>query len=166
MSTPYPLAQLLDIKVRRFDEAVKVLAKKREILAKEEEKLRKLEKEKEKVVQHKMDKLTKLREALDEGIKTPTIQQMKQYLKTVEEKLAEKKKQVAAQKKEVDTAQKQVDTAQSDLYQKQKDVEKLKIHKKEWEKEMLLEEERKLELEQDEIGSSVYELKKRSKKHR
>ena len=113
MNSPlnYPLQQLMEIKKNRFDQAVKTLEEKKAILEKAYEKLYDLTQERDKVAQHRMAKLTQLRGALDEGTTTDKIQQMKTYLKIVEEKLAEKTKKVVDQQKQVDLAQKQVDLA-------------------------------------------------------
>ena len=89
----YPLEQLMTIKKNRFDQAVKTLEEKKAILEKAYEKLYDLTQERDEVLSHKTAKLTQLRETLDEGTTTDKIQQMKVYLKTVDEKLAEKQKE-------------------------------------------------------------------------
>src|SRR5690242_8861165 len=114
----YPLEQLMSIKKNRFDQAVKVLEEKKGLLAKAEAKLRELSLDRDQVLEHKKDKLQQLREALDEGTTTDKIQQMKSYLKTVEEKLAEKQKKVNEQQKQVDLAKKQVDAATQEMFQR------------------------------------------------
>ena len=162
----YPLEQVLSIKKNRFDQAVKTLEVKKEILEKAYEKLFDLTQEQEEVAKHKKAKLDQIRDSLDEGTSTDKIQQMKVYLKTVEEKLVEKKKKVDAQQKVVDSAQAQVDLATDDLFQKKKDLEKLELHKKEWEKESSYALERKEEAEHDEQGSAGYHRLKREKESR
>ena len=162
----YPLEQVLSIKKNRFDQAVKTLELKKEILEKAYEKLFDLTQEYEEVLNHKKEKLDQLRQEMDEGASIDKIQQMKVYSKIVEEKLKEKKKKVDAQQKVVDAAQVQVDLATDDLFQKKKDVEKLELHKKEWEKEEKYLIERKEEVEHDEQGSSSYNRVQREKKMR
>ncbi|MES2273211.1 MAG: type III secretion T3S chaperone [Chlamydiota bacterium] len=157
----YPLQQLLEIKKNRFDQAVKTLEEKKAILEKAYEKLYDLTQEKDKVLKHKVAKLTQLREALDAGTTTDKIQQMKVYLKIVDEKLAEKQKKVNDQQKQVDLAQKQVDAATDDLFQKKKDLEKLEMHKQEWEKEVRYWTEQKEAVEHDEQGSATHTVRKR-----
>ncbi len=160
----YPLEQVISIKQKRFDQAVKTLEIKKEILEKAYERLYDLNEEKTKVQEHKKSKLTQLREGLDQGISTDKIQQMKFYLKTVEEKLLEHQKKVDAQQKVVDQAQTEVDKATDDLFQKKKDLEKMEIHKKEWNKEEAYLVERKEEVEHDEQGSATHERVKRERK--
>ena len=46
------------------------------------------------------------------------------------------------------------------MMKRQQDVEKLRIHRKEWEKEMKLLEEQKESLEMDETGSSLHTRRK------
>ena len=62
----------------------------KKILEKAYEKLYDLTQERDKALEHKTAKLSQLRNALDEGTTTDKIQQMKVYLKVVNEKLAEK----------------------------------------------------------------------------
>ncbi len=162
----YPLDQLVAIKQKRLEEAEKVLAEKKSILAQEEQKLLNLEKKRDEVKQHYTDKLTQLREKLDAGTATDKIQQMKQYLKLVAEDLKAEEQKVKAQIKVVATAQNQVDLARQDLFQKQKDVEKLKIHHKEWKRETHRIEEQKEGVFTDESGSGMHTLKKAEKKRR
>lgn len=160
-SLNYPLEQMISIKKNRFDAAVKVLEEKKALLEKAYELLYDLTQEKDKVLKHKTDKLEQLRAELDAGAPSEKILQAKVYLKTVEEKLAEKIKKVAAQQKVVDAAQKQVDVATDDLFQKKKDLEKLEMHKAEWEKEMRYWVLQKEEVEHDDQGSTTHQLRKR-----
>lgn len=157
----YPLEQLVIIKKNRFDQAVKTLEQKKAILEKAYEKLYGLTQERDQVLTHKQSKLLQLREALDEGTTTDKIQQMRRYLTVVEEKLAEKEKKVVEQQKQVDLAQKQVDLATDELFQRKKDLEKLEIHKKEWEKEVQYWVEQKEAVEHDEQGAQAYNLRKK-----
>ncbi len=162
----YPLDQLVQIKQKRLEEAEKVLRDKKEALAIEQEKLTQLEKKRDEVKTHYKSKLTQLREKLDEGTSSTKITQMKQYLKIVSEELAQEQKKVDAQIKVVESAEKQVEEARQDLFKKQKDVEKLKIHHKEWKKEIHLEAERLQGQEEDEMGSTMHHLKKTEKKRK
>lgn len=157
----YPLEQVISIKKNRFDQAIKTLEAKKEILEKAYERLYDLTQEWEEVKRHKQEKLDQLRESLDAGTTSDKVQQMKYYLKVVDEKVIEKKKKVDAGQKEVDAAQTQVDLATDDLFQKKKDLEKLEIHKKEWGKQATYELERKEEAEHDEQGSAGYSRKKK-----
>lgn len=162
----YPLEQLMTIKKNRFDQAVKVLEEKKAILEKAYDKLFEVTKERDSVLQHRTAKLQQLRNALDEGTTTDKIQQMKVYLKTVDEKLKEKEKKVVTQQAQVDQAQKQVDLATEELFQRKKDLEKLEMHKAEWLKEVRYFVERKEEVEHDEQGSATHLIRKRDAKKR
>lgn len=159
----YPLEQLAFIKQKKLDEAEKVLKEKKEALLKEEEKLAAVEKERDKVKEHRMAKLTQLREKLDAGTSTDKIQQMKHYLKVVDEQLKIKEQKVKEQQKHVDAAKNALEAARQDFLKKQQDVEKLKIHRKEWEKEMKLQLEQLEATESDELGSAMH-IRKKSKK--
>lgn len=162
----YPLEQVIDIKKNRFDQAVKTLEAKKNLLEKAYEALFDLNQVLDEIAKHKKDKLDQLREILDQGTSSDKIQQMKGYLKVVDEKFTNQKKKVDKQQSVVNDAQKQVDLATDDLFQKKKDLEKLELHKKEWEKEDTRELERKEESEHDEQGSVGYHRLKREKKMR
>ncbi len=157
----YPLEQLMTIKQNRFDQAIKTLEAKKLLLEQASQKLTAAKEERDSVFEHKTAKLTQLREELDSGTTTDKIQQMKGYLKIVDEKLAEKEKKVVEAQKALDLAQKQVDAATEEVFQKKKDLEKLEMHKAEWEKEMHYWTERKEGAEQDEQGSATHTLRKR-----
>lgn len=159
--TKYPLEQLILIRKNQFDQAVKILEEKKSLLAKATQKLNELTKERDVVLQHKIDKLNQLRATLDEGTTSDKIQQMKGYLKTVDEKLLEKEKKVKEQQKQVDIAQKQVDVATQEMYQAQKDLEKIEIGKVEWDKENAHLIRQKEANEQDEQGSITHTTRKR-----
>lgn len=161
----YPLEQLVAIKKRRLEEAEKVLTEKKNALAKEEEKLASLELKRDEVKLHRDAKLMQFREKLDAGTTSDKIQQMKHYLKVVDEKLKVEDQKVKDQKKQVDTAEKQVEVARQDLFKKQKGIEKLKIHHKEWEAEMRELMEHREGMETDEMGGAMHIIKKRNKRH-
>lgn len=162
----YPLEQLMTIKKNRFDQAVKTLEEKKKILEKAYEKLYDVTQERDKVLEHKTAKLSQLRNSLDEGTTTDKIQQMKGYLKIVDEKLADRQKKVLDQQKQVDLAQKQVDLATDELFQRKKDLEKLELHKKEWEKEFRYWTEQKEAVEHDDQGSLTHAMHKREAEKR
>jgi flagellar biosynthesis chaperone FliJ len=157
----YPLAQLAVIKGKKLEEAERTLRDKKEALLQEENKLRAVEQERNVVREHKHAKLNQLREVLDSGTTSTKVQQMKQYLKVVDEQLRQKESKVAEQKKRVDAAAHAVESARQDLFKKQRDVEKLQIHRKEWDKEMKAVEEHKEAVEADELGSAMHTRKKR-----
>jgi len=157
----YPLEQLVIIKQKKLEEAERNLQEKKRLLEVELEKLQKVEAEHNKVRIHKQDKLTQLRQTLDEGTTSDKIQQMKQYLKVVDEELKQKENKVKDQKKLVDVAEKNVETARQELLERQQDVEKLSLHKKEWEKEMQALVEQEEAIETDEMGSAMHTIRKK-----
>jgi len=163
---PYPLEQLAIIKQKKLEDAEKLLGEKKRALIKEEEKLAQVEKERDEVKAHKDDKLAQLRQTLDEGTTTDKIQQMKAYLKVVDEQLHQKQLKVKEQQKVVDAAIAQVEEARKEFFKRQLNVEKLRIHRKEWEAEMKVIEEQKEGIQTDEIGSAMDSLRRREKKAR
>ncbi len=159
----YPLEQVALIKAKRLEESEKILLEKKKLLIKEEEQLDIFEKEKEKVKHHKEEKLTQLRNELDSVSTTLKIQQMKYYLKDVDEKLKQKEIKVKEQKKKLEAAVLAVEVARKDMLKKQQDVEKISIHRKEWEKEKKVYLEELEAIENDELGTTSFLRQKREK---
>ena len=163
-SSKYPLEQLSVIKQKKLEEAEKLLRDKKQLLKIEESKLKELEKARDKVKEHKDAKLTQLRETLDAGTTSDKIQQMKDYLKVVQEELKKHEVKVKDQKKKVESAEQEVENARKNLVKKQQDVEKLVEHRKAWEKGYAKELERLESLEADELGSAKHILRKHKKR--
>ena len=160
----YPLAQVLAIKTERVEKAERVVEEKKIALAKQEEKLKKVEAERDVVLNHHNDKLAQLRKALDEGTTSEEVLQMKAYLKVVKEKLAKEEEKVKKQKEQVNIAKRELENAKQDLQHKRVEEEKIKLHKKEWEKETRAEIAKREAQEQDEIGQVLYEPRRKRKK--
>lgn len=156
----YPLKQLAEIKQKNLEEAEIALRDKKRILEQEQATLVKKEEERDLVKEHRIDKLQQLRDHMDEGAVPHKVQQMKQYLKLVDEKLIVKQQAVIEQQKKVKLALEAVDKAREELIECQKDVEKMRLHRKEWDQEMHLVQEREEGIEMDEIGASGHERKK------
>ncbi|KAG6559439.1 YscO-like protein [Candidatus Rhabdochlamydia oedothoracis] len=156
----YPLKQLAEIKQKNLETAEVNLRDKKRILEQEQTSLTKKEKERDVVKEHRIDKLQQLRDHMDEGAVPHKVEQMKQYLRLVDEKLAVKQQTVVEQKKKVTLAEEEVDKARKELIECQQDVEKMRLHHKEWGREMHLIEEQKEGVEMDEIGSAGHERKK------
>jgi flagellar biosynthesis chaperone FliJ len=125
----YPLKQVLDVKVRREDEARKLVEEKRLALEREEAKLKQLIEARDKVRRHYDDKLAQLRHELDTGTTSDKIQQAKAYLKIVQGNLEKEDKKVADQVTVVDGAKKALEDAQEELRQRRLEVEKIRIAK-------------------------------------
>lgn len=159
----YPLAQIIDVKKRRVDEAEKVVVAKRKDLEAEQEKLKEREKQRDEVKEHKAAKIKQMRDEMDSGTTSDKILQMKAYLKVVDEKLKVEEK-VIDQKAQVKTAEKNLEMAIAELKRKRQEVDKLLTHKKDWLAEMRKEEEIIESREQDEIGSVVYLTNRRKMK--
>lgn len=166
MNTPnnYPLKQVLEIKQRRVEAAEKQVKEKLAALEIEKEKLLKREADRDKVKSHKKDKLTQLRQIMDEGTTSPKIQQMKQYLKVVDEKLSIEEKKVREQQEQVTKAEKSWEEAKENLRIKRQEVDKFLYHKKGWELEMRKELQIIENREQDELGSIIHTVNQRKLK--
>lgn len=157
----YPLKQVLEVKQKRVEDAEKVVIEKQKILKQEQDKLAEFEAARDKAKAHHQDKLKQFRDELDRGSTSPKLQQMKAYLKVVEEKVKVEEKKVKDQKTKVDAAQKDLDEAKKQLQLKRLEVDKLETHKKDWMKERKKELDILQEKEMDEIGNITYESKQR-----
>lgn len=157
----YPLKQIIEVKQKRVEDAEKIVKEKQLALIKEQQKLAEREAERDQVKTHKKDKLQQLRETMDQGTTTTKIQQMKIYLKLVDEKLKVEEKKVKDQQEQVAIAEKNLEQAKIDLQRKRQDVDKLLMHKKDWEKEKRKELEIIEGREQDELGSIIHTLHQR-----
>ncbi|MCH9614297.1 MAG: hypothetical protein SP1CHLAM54_17450 [Chlamydiia bacterium] len=160
----YPLEQLVLIKKRRLEEAEKALKEAKERLENEKEALKKVEEERDKTKLHREDKLSELRNKMDEGESTDKIIAMKEYLKTVDVELVKKEEAVKAQEVKVKEAEAEVEVARQNMLRKQSELEKMNMHRKDWEKEMRIEERRAEAIESDELGSAMHSKKKREEK--
>ncbi len=164
MAKKYPLEQLVIIKQKRLEEAERELRDKKELLAQAEEKLEKVKAARDQVLNHKDDKIEQLRAGLDEGVPANKVEEMRNYLKVVEEDLQKKEKQVELQEKKVVEAEEAVEEARQMMIKRQKAVEKLSQHYKEWQKEMQIEEEREEGILGDEMGTARYIRDQRMRK--
>jgi len=158
----YPLEQIALIKQKRLEEAEKILKQKKEALEEEERKLVEAKKKLEEVKKHKTEKLNRYMEETDQGTTSDKIAVHERYIKEiVEEELKVERKRVEVQKKAVEKAAQELEIARIDRLKKNQDVEKMRLHKKEWEKEVKVEQERVEGIETDELGSNIHSLRKR-----
>ncbi len=157
----YPLKEVIEVKQKRVDDAEKVVKEKKAALETEKQKLEQKEKERDVVKKHRKDKLDQLRNEMDTGSTTAKMQQMKVYLKLVDEKLKVEEKKVHDQKELVKTAEKNLELAKADLQKKRVDVDKLFMHRKDWEREKRKELEIIEARDQDELGTTIHAARQR-----
>lgn len=160
----YPLHQVLEVKEKRVDDAEKIMLAKRKALEVEEEKLAQRKAELNKVKQHYQDKLKQMRDELDGGTTSPKIQQMKVYVKVVQDKVKVEEKKVSEQQVRVDAAKKELETAKENLRLKRLEVDKLVTHRKDWEKTDRKEQEIIEGRISDEIGDVIFTSNQRKKR--
>ena len=163
-SKSYPLKQVLEIKIRRVEEAEKVVLEKKQAFELEKKKLQEREAEKDQVKNHRISKLQQLRDELDHTTTSPKVQQMKVYIKVVEEKLKVEEKKVLDQKQQVEVAEKNLEMARNELKKKRLEVDKLQTHQTDWEKELKREEDILQGREQDEVGNVMFLSNRRKRR--
>ena len=152
----YPLIQVLEVKKKRVEDQERVVQEKKTALEQEQEKLREREEERDKAKAHHAAKLQQLRDELDQNTHTPTIMQMKAYLKVTIEKVKVEEKKVKEQQDQVELAEKALEEAREQLRLKRIEVDKLVSHQIDWEKEARKEQDIIDGREQDELGSTIY----------
>jgi flagellar export protein FliJ len=161
MTQKYPLAQLLEIKKKRVEEAEKVLKQRREALEAEEKKLQELMEQRDRTAGLYKAKLTELRQGMDEGTVTQEkIAHVQDYLKQVKAQLRQEEQKVQDQTLVRDKAQTAVDEAYAILRQKRVEVEKLELHRDEWQKGVSKEELRLEGIEIDDLGTAMFNVRK------
>ena len=157
----YPLEEVALIKAKRLEEAEKVLKEKKAILDDEKEKLEAAKKKRDEVKKHKNAKIRKYMDEVMQGTTSDKIQLHEKYIKDVVDKeLREEERKVKDQRESVKKAEKAVEKAREDRLKKHQEVEKMKMHRKEWEKEMKIEMEREEANVNDELGSNVHTIRK------
>jgi len=152
----YPLREVLLVKRRRVEAAEQVVKEKKKLLEAEKEKLAQREKERDKVVEHHKEKVNQLREEYDQGTTSQKIDQIKIYIKVVQERLKVEEKKVKDQKAQVELAEKNVEIAKNDLKAREKEEDKIKTHRGEWEKITLKELEIEEVRQEDDLGSTMF----------
>jgi NhaP-type Na+/H+ and K+/H+ antiporter len=157
----YPLEEIDQIKKKRFEEAEKSLQEKKEYLAKEQKKLEQYMKDLELIKQHKIEKIRQMMDEMQKGTTSDQIMLKERYLKVVvEEKLKREHAKVFEQQKEVKKAQDEVEKARVLLEQRRQDVDKLRMHREDWEQEVRKELEAFDVKETDEIGTTIHTARK------
>ena len=152
----YPLKQVLEVKIKRRDEAEQAMNDRKKELDIEKEKLAEREKERDKAKDHHDSKLNQLREALDTGTTSDEVTQMKRYIEVCQEKVIAEEKKVQEQQLEVNKAADRLEEARLFWIEKRKEVDKIEMHQELWEKEikqLMQFEENK---EQDELGGTMF----------
>ncbi|MCE5293997.1 MAG: type III secretion T3S chaperone [Chlamydiales bacterium] len=153
---PYPLGQVLEVKIKRVEDAEQQVKEKMKALDIEKEKLKEREQERDKVKHHYEDKLLQLRHEYDHGTTSDKIDQAKLYIKVVQERLRVEEKKVKDQQAQVELAEKNVELAKNQLRQRQKEQDKIEIHKKEWTRDALKELAIIETREEDDVGSTMF----------
>ena len=157
----YPLEEIEQIKKKRLEEAEKSLQEKKQFLEKEQKKLDQYTKELELIKQHKIDKIRQMMDEMEKGTTSDQIMIKERYLKVVvEEKLKREHAKVVEQQKEVKKAVDEVEKARVLLEQRRQDVEKLRLHREDWEVEMRRLEAAEENKENDEIGTTIHTARK------
>lgn len=157
----YPLEEIEQIKKKRLEEAEKSLQEKKQFLEKEQKKLDQYTKDLELIKQHKIDKIRQMMDEMEKGTTSDQIMIKERYLKVVvEEKLKREHAKVVEQQKEVNKAVDEVEKARVLLEQRRQDVEKLRLHREDWEVEMRRLEAAEENKETDEIGTTMHTARK------
>lgn len=163
MSKKYPLHQLDVIKKKRLDQAERALREKKEEERVAQEKHDKAKSDRDKALEARDNKLNLLREKMDEGAPSAKIETIRVYLKIVDETFQQKHQIYETFAERLRVAQEATEQARQEVIKKQKDQEKMKEHRKQWDKELkVLEEQEEAKLT-DDIGTVRF-IKEQQKK--
>lgn len=163
-SAEYPLEQIATIKQKRLEEAEKTLREKKLKLEEEKKRLVTFEEKRNEVLKHKNEKIRKHLEEVSQGTTSREMEIHQRYIKeVVEEELKEAEKKVVSQKKVVTQSEEDVEKARKEYIKKNQDVEKIKMHRKEWDKEAKMQEIRDEALETEELGTNIHSRKRHTK---
>ncbi len=160
----YPLAEVVTVKVRRVEEAERMVKVRLEELQKEEALLAAAKRARDEVLKHHSQKLAQLRHVLDTETTSTEVKQMKQYLEIVKEKLSAEEKKVADQQTQVDVATRNLAEAKEQLQRRRIEVDKLKTHRGEWERDARKAQRRAESKQESEMGSVMHIKKTREKR--
>lgn len=160
----YPLSEIYTIKEKRLEEAEKELKKAKETLREEEKKLEEFKERYKTVLKLKDEKIRKYLDQFQEGMSSTEIHRHTEYIKNVvNEELKIEKKKVDDQSYVVVKAKEKVEEARKVHLARQMEVEKLKLHKEEWKKEIQKEEIKSDSSLTDELGMNIHGKKKKPK---
>ncbi|WP_108624020.1 type III secretion T3S chaperone [Candidatus Similichlamydia epinepheli] len=152
----YPLEQVLAVKVRRLEIAEREMNEKKKILEEEQEKLLQTEQQRDEVKQHHIEKLMQFREILDHETRTNEVQQARNYIDLVADKLRTAEERVQKQKQQCDAAQLAFDEARKNWKQRRKEVEKIESQRESWLREAIKEYRKEEAKELEEVGTLMY----------
>ncbi len=158
----YPLEEIITIKGKRLEEAEKMLKHQKEILDEENKKLKECKKKLEDVKKRKIEKVKKHLDLLEKGTTSKEIAIHERYLKQViSEELQVEMKKVNNQEKIVKQSEENVVKARKEYLQKNQDVEKLNLHRKEWDREIEKQEILDESNEGEELNINIHSRKRR-----
>ncbi|MCK5787662.1 MAG: hypothetical protein KAH32_01520 [Chlamydiia bacterium] len=153
----WELDDLIDVKKRREDTALRKLRIKQEELAKQERIMLKIQQEYENAKSAVSNQIDILHNEMRTGTSRQKVEDRKYYIDLLKEGVVVAKESMNKQEIEVDKASENVKKARQDVIYASKEINKLKEFRKEWAKdtkERMLEEE---ENEIDEVGELIFD---------
>lgn len=156
----YRLETLLRVKQREKQRAELHLARRLKELLEAKQKLKKLEEEKEKIVQETKEARGKMDRQMQGGARIHEGCFHVNFLRKLKEDKEDKEKEIENQKEAVEACKANVAKARKDYFEAIKQLRMMEKHKELWRKRSALEKLRQEEKEMDELGRTIYSLRK------
>jgi hypothetical protein len=160
----YPLESYLEHTRQRKEQALQELGAAEEKVREEREKHDRLEAELEKILSERDERKSRYWTDLREGkLKVTDIQAQKNYLEKVEGDGREKRREVLAHERAIKRAEKAVEEAREAFKEISNEVKIHEEKKGRWLAEIKKEEERKAQIEAEDISGAMYERRRRER---
>lgn len=156
----YRLEPLLEIKKRAKKQAEIRLAKAIAKLEQEKKKLKKLEQEKQKIIERKKECRREFHDKVSAGAAKVQDGSIRvNYLRKLEEDQKEKEQEIEMQKQTIEACETEVKRAKRDYINAANDLRVMEKHKELWRKKVNKELSRLEEVEMDELGNAIHQLR-------
>ncbi|WNG15481.1 flagellar assembly protein FliH [Cystobacter fuscus] len=160
---PYRLQTLIEMRERAKEEAEQAFSAAVKALAKEKQELQRLEEE---LVTRKAMRKQKVQEYLQQVMAKGVtgiggFNQMNRYEERLKDEEAQLALEVERQKDAVITAEKLVEQKRREMAEAAKELKAIEKHKENWKKQLKEERDKKEEMNQEEIGNTLFMMRQR-----
>lgn len=160
MAAKYRLETLLKVRQREKKKAELLLAKRLQELAKAKEVLKKLEAEKEKIIKQTKESRQRMDRQMQAGGLIHEGCFHVNFLRKLKEDKEAKEEEIKKQKETIEECKQNVLKAKQDYFEAIKQLRVMEKHKELWRKKLAQVLLRKEEKEMDELGRTIYSLRK------
>ncbi len=159
---PYRLQALLDIRARAKEEAEQAFSAAVKALEKEKAEQKRLEEE---LAQRKAERKQKvdayLQQVMAKGAGINGLNMMNRFEERLKDEEAQLALEIERQKEAVKVAERQVEQRRREMAEAAKELKAIEKHKENWAKQIRAERQAKEELNQEEIGNTLFLMRQR-----